>query len=372
MHHNKRAKDPQRQRDHRHQRAAEVEQKQRADHRHNDKLLNELMGQGLDGVFNQLRTIVDRNNLHACGQAFLHFRQFGLYRVNGAERVFTRAHNDYPARHLALAVELGDAAPDRRSPAHAGDVGEQHRHAAARSDNHLVKVVDGLQVAGGAHHIFGFAKLEHRTAPFLVGALDRANHLLVGDVQRPQPVRIKDHLILFDHSADAGHLRNIRHGFQLIFEDPVLNRPQVAEAMLAAFVGKHIFKHPADAGGIRPQRRFRFRRQAALDLAQVLQHAGARPVWVRSIIKQHIDISIAEHRKAAHGFRSRHRQHGGGQRVGHLIFDNLRRFPRIAHANDHLGIGEIRQRVQRRLLYRPDAPGGHNQRRQQYQQAVAQ
>ena len=330
------------------------------------------MGQGFDRVFNQLRAVVHRDNLYPCGQAFLHFRQFGLHRVNGGQRVFARTHDDNAARHLAFAVELGDAAPNRRTPAHAGDVGEQHRHAAARGDNDLVKIVDGFQVAGGAYHIFRFTQFQYRAAAFLVGALDRANHLLVSDVQRPQPVWVKNHLILFHHPADAGHLRNIRYGFQFIFKDPVLNRPQVAEAMLAAFVGEHIFKYPADAGGIRPQRRFGFRRQAALDLAQVLQHAGARPVRVGTVLKQYVNVSIAEHGKTAHGFRPRHRQHGSGQRIGHLIFDNLRRFARIADANDHLGIGKIRQRVQRRLLYRPDSPGGHNQRRQQYQQAVAQ
>ena len=48
VHHDKCAEDPQRQRDHRHQRAAEMEQKQRADHRHNDKLFDKLVGQGFD------------------------------------------------------------------------------------------------------------------------------------------------------------------------------------------------------------------------------------------------------------------------------------------------------------------------------------
>ena len=272
----------------------------------------------------------------------MHLSQFRLHRINGGQGIFARTHNDDSPGHFAFTVELGDAAPDRRPPAHAGNVGQQHRHAATRSNNDLLKVVDGLQIAGGAHHIFSFTQFQYRAATLLVGALNRADNLFMGNVQGPQAVRIKDHLILFDHSADAGDLRYVRHGFQFIFQDPVLNRPQIPEAMLTAFIGKYIFKHPANAGSIRPQRSFRFRRQAALDLAQVLQHAGARPVRIGAIIKQYVNVSIAEHGKTAHGFRPRHRQHGGGQRIGHLIFDNLRRFSRIAYANNHLGIGEIR------------------------------
>ncbi|SUI79817.1 Uncharacterised protein [Serratia quinivorans] len=100
MHHHKGTENTQRQRDHRHQRRTEMEQEQSADQRHHDKLFQQLVGQGFDGVFNQLRAIVNRNDFHSRRQRPLNLLQFHLQRVNGFQRIFTVAHHHNAACHF--------------------------------------------------------------------------------------------------------------------------------------------------------------------------------------------------------------------------------------------------------------------------------
>ena len=141
--------------------------------------------------------------------------------------------------------------------------------------------------------------------------------------------------------------------------------------MLAAAVDQGVLVDPAHAGGIRPKGGGNTLGQAFLRLVEVLQHPRACPVEVGIVLEQHINEGVAEERVAAHCLRPRHREHGGGQRVGHLVLDNLRCLPGEACADDDLGVGQIRQCIQRRVAQRPDAQGGDEQGGQQYQEAVA-
>ena len=45
-----------------------------------------------------------------------------------------------------------------------------------------------------------------------------------------------------------------------------------------------------------------------------------------------------------------HRQHCRRQRIRDLVLDDLRRLARVARADDHLHVGEIRYRVERHAL----------------------
>ena len=179
------------------------------------------------------------------------------------------------------------------------------------------------------------------------------------------------HLILLDHPAHGRHFRHIGQGFEFELEKPVLQGAQLCEVMLATAVHQRILINPTHSCGIWAQRRFGAGGQAALNLAQVLQHPRTRPVQVGAVFKQHVDKAVAEKRIATHGLGARHREHGGGQRVSDLVFDNLRGLPRVRRADNHLHIGQVRQGINRRILHRPDAPRGHKQGRQQHQHPVA-
>ena len=185
-----------------------------------------------------------------------------------------------------------------------------------------------------------------------------------------QPIRIEHDLILADHAADACDFGNIGHRLQLVLQEPILQRTQLRQVHLPRAIDQRVLVDPAHARGVRSERRFGLRRQARLDLVQILKHARARPVRIGAVLEQNVDERIAEHRVATHRLRSWHRQHRRGQRIGDLILDNLRCLAWKRRANDYLHIGQVGNRVEWRLVKRPHTPGGHHQRRQQHEEAI--
>ncbi len=222
MHDHKSTKNAQRQRDHRHQRRTEMEQEQSADQGYHQKLFQQLMGQGFNRVFDQLRTIIHSHNFHTGRQGLLNFLQLHLQRVNGLQRIFTVAHHYDAARHFALAVQLSHTTADLRPFAQRRHLRKQDRYAVTHGNHHVGKVTPLFQVARGPHHIFRFPHLQHCTAAFLVGILNGTYHLLMRDIQRAQAWRVQYHLILTNHTADAGHFSHVGDGFQFKFQRPVL------------------------------------------------------------------------------------------------------------------------------------------------------
>ncbi len=88
---------------------------------------------------------------------------------------------------------------------------------------------------------------------------------------------------------------------------------------------------------------------------QIFEDTRPRPIEVRAVVEDHIDEGHAEEGEAAHDMRLRHGQHGGGQRIGDLILDHLRRLARILRVDDDLNVGEIRDGVERHVLDSIDA-----------------
>jgi hypothetical protein len=52
-------------------------------------------------------------------------------------------------------------------------------------------------------------------------------------------------------------------------------------------------------------------RQPSADLLEIFEHARARPVKIGSVLEDHIDVGIAEHRLGAHRLDMRRRQQAG-------------------------------------------------------------
>ena len=136
-------------------------------------------------------------------------------------------------------------------------------------------------------------------------------------------------------------------------------------------VHERVLIDPAHSGRVRTERRLGARRQPGLHLIQVFQHPRARPVRIRPVLEQDVDEGIAEHRIAANRLRARHRHHGGGERIGDLVFDDARRLPGEGRADDDLRVGQVRYRVQRRAQKGNDAPGRDNQRGKEDEKTVA-
>ncbi len=267
-----------------------MEQEHAADESDNDEFLDELLLQVRDGALDEAGAVVSGDDLDTRRQAGLELLDPGLDRVDRLERILAGAHDDHPARHFALTVQLRDAASHFGSDLYARDVSETHRNAAiGRRQRNLSKVVERLQVPRSAHHVFRFAQLEHRAARLLVRPLHGIHDFAVSDVVAPQLVRIEHDLVLPHHAADARDFRNVGHGLELVLEEPVLERTQLRQVHLAALVDERVLVYPAHAGRIGPERGLGLQRQPRLHLVQVLEHARTRPVLIGAVLEQDVD-----------------------------------------------------------------------------------
>ena len=218
MHHDKGEAQAERQRNNRHQRRAYVPQEQGTDQRDDDKLFQQLMAEVVDGAVDKLAAVVGGDHFNPFRQAALQRRQLRFDRRDHFAGVLAGAQDHHAAGHFAFAVKLGDTAAHFRADLHPRDVAEIDRHTVVTGFQHDVfEVVERLQVAAGAHHIFGFRQFDGRAARLLVRRIQRRFHLAEADAVLGQLHRVDNNLVLLDHAAHRRHFRDVRDGFQLIF-----------------------------------------------------------------------------------------------------------------------------------------------------------
>ncbi|MNX81748.1 hypothetical protein D3C86_1134430 [compost metagenome] len=221
-----------------------------------------------------------------------------------------------------------------------GDIAKGHRHTTrTQLEWNRPKVIECLQVTGSPHDELGLGHLQHRASGFLVSLADSLGHLGLSDAEAGQFQRIQLHLVLLDHPADRRYLCDVGQRLEFELEKPVLKRAQLRQVVSTTAIHQCVLVDPAHSRRIRPQRRLGAGRQPTLYLAQVLQHPRASPIQVSAVFKQHVDKAVTEEGITTHGLGARHREHGGGQRIGHLVLDNLRRLSCIRGADNHLHIG---------------------------------
>ena len=123
-----------RQRDDGDQRAAHVQQEDDADEGDDDAFLDQRALQRVDGAVDQVRAVVDRLDAsRPSGRLGAISASRSLTFSMTRQRVLAEALQRDAGDHLALAVQLGDAAALVRRQLDARDVAQQHRHAAGRS-----------------------------------------------------------------------------------------------------------------------------------------------------------------------------------------------------------------------------------------------
>src|SRR3546814_2896157 len=98
-----------------------------------------------------------------------------------------------------------------------------------------------------------------------------------------------------------------------------LQGTKLRQVVPAAFIDQRIFIDPAHTGCVRSKCAARASRQSPLHLIEIFEHAAARPIEICAVLEDHIDEAVAEEGIAAHRLGARHRQHGGGQRIGDLV-----------------------------------------------------
>ena len=279
--------------------------------------------------------------------------------------------NDDAACDFALAVQLGDTAAQFGADLHIGDIAKRHRHTArfgAQRDR--AEIIETAEIARRTHHEFRFAHLDDGTACLLVACLDRAHDLAVGHSEGSHAVGVEHDLVLLDHAAHTGDLGDPRYSLQLVAQEPVLQAAQSGQIVAAAAVDQGILVNPSHTGCVGTKRTLDAVRQAVLDLVEIFEHARARPVEIGPVLKNYVDIAIAEKRITAHGLCSRHREHGRRQWIGNLVLHDTRGLPGIVGADNHLHVGQIGKRIDRGGPHCPEAGERQADRRQNHEKAV--
>src|SRR5688572_8442528 len=115
-------------------------------------------------------------------------------------------------------------------------------------------------------------------------------------------------------------------------------------------------EHVADARRVWSERRRHARGQALRDEAHAFEDASPREVLLDVVLEDDVN-----HRETERGLRSDHPHTGEplevrGERIRDLVFDLLRTMPRPVGEHDHLVVGEIWNRVDRRGRQRPPSP----------------
>ena len=101
------------------------------------------------------------------------------------ERVGAGALQRDAGDRLALAVDLGDAAPLVRGELDAGDVAQQHRHALVALHHDLLQVGQALDVAAAADRELGLGELDGTAPDVTVAGTDR-----IADFRQRNPERL--------------------------------------------------------------------------------------------------------------------------------------------------------------------------------------
>ena len=321
-----------------------------------------------DGAMDQVGAVVDGLDRHALGQAGRDLGDLGFQVVDHLQRVLPETRHRDARDDLAFAVQLGQAASLVGCHLDAGDVADQHRCAALSLHHQLLDVDLAAQVALAAHHELGLGHLDDAAADIAVGVADHLRDLHQRDAEAAQLQRIDRHLVGLHKAAQRRHLGHARRLSELVTNVPVLDRAQLGQALVLG--QQRVLVDPADAGGIGAERRRHALGQAARREVQVLQHPTARPVDVGAVLENDVDEGRAEEGEAAHHFRLRHRQHRRGQRIGHLVLDDLRRLARVLGVDDDLHVRQVRQRIERRLHDSDDTAEHDEQGGEQDQERV--
>ena len=234
-----------------HQRRAQVEQEGEADQHHHGKLLHQLAGEVIDGALDKVGAIVHGDHLHPLRQAAFQLGEPRLDPVDGVLGILAIAHDDNAAHHFPFAIELGDAAPHLGPGDHICHIPQQQRGAAhIGTERDLLQILDAFQIAVGAHHVLRFRHLDDGGAGLLIALLDGGLDKGERDAVGAQLVRVDPHLILANHAAHGGDFGDPVHRLQLVLEEPVLQRGELAQVMLAGFVHQRVLIDPAHPGGI--------------------------------------------------------------------------------------------------------------------------
>ncbi len=214
----------------------------------------------------QIRAVVHSLYDDPFREAGLDLSQLGLHPLDRREGVLAVSHDDDPADHVALPVEVCDASADVRGEAHGRHVFDADRRAVIRGADHdLLDVFQPLQVSEPADHVLTLGELEHHRADVLVRRPDRLHHACDRDPESSQLDRVDGDFVDLLVSAHRGDFAHAGDGGELVAEVPVLIRSQVRQGPGAGRVDEHVLIDPSETGRVRAEGRLGLVGQTAPD-----------------------------------------------------------------------------------------------------------
>ena len=156
-------------------------------HRGDDqRLLDQLVPQVLDGTVDEVAAVVGCADPHVGRETLLDLRDSFLHTLDRLEGVRSESHHDDAGHNLPAAVQVRGAAPGRGAELHGGNVGDADGSTAGRDpDGHVLDVGNALEISQAADHVFPASHLEHAGADVDVVSADRPCHLGHGNAERP-------------------------------------------------------------------------------------------------------------------------------------------------------------------------------------------
>ena len=158
-HGGKRHQDADGQHEDRDKRAANVQKEDDAHQRDDGALLQERMLQGVDRRIDEVRAVVDRDDVRARGQARGQLRDAFFHVIDHVERIEPEPLQRDAACNLSLAVQLGNTAPLVGAEFDPGHVAQQDGRPIIDLHDDLAEIVDTPEIPFAAHDVFKFGQL---------------------------------------------------------------------------------------------------------------------------------------------------------------------------------------------------------------------
>ena len=246
-----------------------------------------------------------------------------------------------------------------------GDILEQNGGAGAvRADRNILEILDILNISAAPDHVFDPGKFEDPPLDIPVALPDRIHDLGERDVIGKKPIGVDRDLILLDKAADARDLGDALDAFEGELDGVVLDGAELCQVIVARFIDQGVLESPAEARRIGTEHRIDIGGEFVPDRLDVLEDPAPGPVDIRSLFEDHIDKGTAEIGKTPHRLDLGGGEQGRGDRVGDLVFDQIGAASGPFGVDDHLGVAQVGEGVQRRSLQRPVSPEnqkGHEQ-----------
>jgi len=333
------------------------------EHQHDQRrAFQQVAVDGFQGLADQPGAVVVGNQLHTGRQAaavqLVHLR---LQRIEHQGGVLVLAQQDDAGYHVvlvAVGVGIADDALGRDARLdHLGHVADTERRSVVFGDDDLADIGRAAQATNGTDQEL-LPALRHRAAAGIgVGPLQRAIELADGDLVVAQLGQVGIHFVLADRAAERDHVGNPWHLLELAQYRPILDGAQLAG--LHARCVEPVAEDLASRRGRRRQFGFDARRQ--VEAAQAFLDQLPRHEQAGFLVEGDDDEGESELRVREHADRVRHAGQGDFERNGDLLLHFFRGAPGEEGDDRDLGVGDIREGLDRQAAEGGDAGADEKQ-----------